>query len=205
MTEFGEYLRAGEPEKREKAIVWRTAIGLRQVDGLTTSDCLNETARRNIEGEITLEDAGRLIAEYYKSKPVKKAAAKTRTDEADIVAQRIKVMKGEMSAVEMMSALKLAGRRNFLEKHLSPEIAAGFVEMTQPDSPCSPTQKYRLAAKGWRHSVRPKRRWGRCALMRRELEMTGFASRMGWTSFERGCARGSVFLSASGLEGLRME
>ncbi|MBQ7189980.1 MAG: Fic family protein [Kiritimatiellae bacterium] len=95
MTEFGEYKRAPEPEKREKAIVWRTAIGLQKVDGLTTSEYLRETARRNIEGEITIEESGGLIAEYYKSKSVRASAAKTRTDEADIVSQRIAAILSE--------------------------------------------------------------------------------------------------------------
>ena len=40
------------------------------------------------------------------------------------------------------------GRRNFLEKYLSPAMEAGLVEMTQPDSPRSPTQKYRLTEVG---------------------------------------------------------
>ena len=95
MSEFGEYKRAAEPEKREKALIWRTAIGLQKVDGLTTSEYLRETARRNIEGEITIEESGRLIAEYYKSKPIREAAAKTRTDEADIVSQRIAAILSE--------------------------------------------------------------------------------------------------------------
>ena len=53
-----------------------------------------------------------------------------------------------LTSTEMMMALKLGGRRNFLEKYLSPAIELGFVEMTQPDSPRSPTQKYRLTSKG---------------------------------------------------------
>ena len=64
------------------------------------------------------------------------------------VARLIKVFKGEMSVIDMMIALKLGGRRNFLEKYLSPAIELGLVEMTQPGSPRSPTQKYRLTAKG---------------------------------------------------------
>ena len=95
MSDFGEYKRAAEPEKREKALIWRTAIGLQKVDGLTTSEYLRETARRNIEGEITIEESGRLIAEYYKSKPIREAAAKTRTDEADFVSQRIAAILSE--------------------------------------------------------------------------------------------------------------
>lgn len=53
----------------------------------------------------------------------------------------------------MSDALKLGGRRNFLEKYLTPAIDLGFVEMTQPNSPRSPTQKYRLTAKGKHISV----------------------------------------------------
>lgn len=45
-----------------------------------------------------------------------------------------------MSVVEMMTALNLGGRRNFLEKYLTPAIELEFVEMTQPSSPRSPTQ-----------------------------------------------------------------
>ena len=89
MTDLDEYLLAKEPDKRERAANWSAAIGLQKVDGLTPSQYLVETARRNIEGEITIQDAGRIIGEYYKSKKVRAEAAKTRTDEADFVAQRI--------------------------------------------------------------------------------------------------------------------
>ncbi len=37
---FDEYLKQGEPDRVEKANIWRTAIGLQQVDGLTPSDYL---------------------------------------------------------------------------------------------------------------------------------------------------------------------
>ena len=65
---FDEYIRQGEPEKREKAYIWQTAIGLQAVDGLSTSEYLKETAKRNIEGEITVDEVGRLIKSYYQSK-----------------------------------------------------------------------------------------------------------------------------------------
>ena len=68
MTNFDEYIRQGEPSRIEKAQAWRTAIGLQAVDGLKTSDYLRETARRHIEGEITIDDARRLITSYYQSK-----------------------------------------------------------------------------------------------------------------------------------------
>ena len=87
--ELSEYLRAKDPGKAELAGLWRTAIGLQKVDGLTPSAYLVETARRNIEGEITIAEAGKIIGEYYKTKSVRVEAAKTRTDEADIVSHRI--------------------------------------------------------------------------------------------------------------------
>ena len=65
---FDEYIRQGEPDKKEKAYIWQTAIGLQAVDGLSTSEYLKETAKRNIEGEITMDEVGRLIKSYYQSK-----------------------------------------------------------------------------------------------------------------------------------------
>lgn len=63
------------------------------------------------------------------------------------VKKLLKVLDGEKSVVEMMIALKLGGRRNFLEKYLVPAMELGLIEMPQPDSPRSPTQKYRLTDK----------------------------------------------------------
>ena len=54
---FEEYIRQGEPDQKTKASLWQTAIGLQAVDGLQTSEYLRETARRNIEGEISLENS----------------------------------------------------------------------------------------------------------------------------------------------------
>ena len=66
--DFDEYIRQGEPDKLKRADAWRVAIGLQAVDGLTTSDYLNETARRNIEGEISIDEARQLVKTYYQKK-----------------------------------------------------------------------------------------------------------------------------------------
>jgi len=55
-------------KERKKAYIWQTAIGLQAVDGLTTSDYLNETAKRHIEGEIDIDEVRKLIKAYYQSK-----------------------------------------------------------------------------------------------------------------------------------------
>jgi fido (protein-threonine AMPylation protein) len=66
--DFDDYLRQDEPDKQEKAYIWRTAIGLQAVDGLETSDYLKETARKHIEGVIDIDEARDLIGSYYQSK-----------------------------------------------------------------------------------------------------------------------------------------
>ena len=66
--DFDTYILQSEPSKQEKGKLWQTAIGLQQVDGLTPSKYLYETAKRNIDGEITIEEAKQLIDSYYESK-----------------------------------------------------------------------------------------------------------------------------------------
>ena len=46
MNDFEEYLRQGEPNKAEKAKVWKTAIGLQQVDGMKPSEYFIEKRNR---------------------------------------------------------------------------------------------------------------------------------------------------------------
>lgn len=67
-ADFDEYIKQGEPDKKEKASIWRTAIGLQAVDGLKTSDYLKETACKHIEGKIDIDEARKLIQSYYQSK-----------------------------------------------------------------------------------------------------------------------------------------
>ena len=66
--DFDKYYEAPEPGRRERAYGWATAIGLQDVDGLKPSQYLIDTAKRNIEGEISADDARRLVDEYYEVK-----------------------------------------------------------------------------------------------------------------------------------------
>ena len=65
---FDKYYEAPEPGRRERAYGWATAIGLQDVDGLRPSQYLIDTAKRNIEGEISADEARRLVDEYYATK-----------------------------------------------------------------------------------------------------------------------------------------
>lgn len=55
---------------------------------------------------------------------------------------------GATGITELLEHLELKSKRRSRENHLNPAIKQGFIEMTQPDAPNSPTQKYRLTAKG---------------------------------------------------------
>lgn len=84
---FKEYIRQSEPNKRDKGYAWHTAIGLQAVDGLKTSKYLIDTAIKNIEGDISIDEAQELLNTYYEENP--KADTEDRTEEADKVAVRI--------------------------------------------------------------------------------------------------------------------
>lgn len=92
---FKEYAKETEPAKREKVYAWHTAIGLQAVDGLKTSDYLARTAVRNIEGEISFEEAGKLLQTYYEMNPSRDS--EDRTEEADKVSVRIAALLSERS------------------------------------------------------------------------------------------------------------
>lgn len=86
---LNEYIRQGEPLQRERSEAWKVAIGLQQVDRLQTSEYLLDTAKRHIEGAISIDEAKLLIDSYYKSASGRKVVENDRTEEADKVAARI--------------------------------------------------------------------------------------------------------------------
>ncbi|MEL7967189.1 Fic family protein [Vreelandella neptunia] len=53
-----------------------------------------------------------------------------------------------MSTKALLEALSLTHRPTFLQNYLQPALALTLIEMTQPHSPRSPTQKYRLTGLG---------------------------------------------------------
>ena len=52
------------------------------------------------------------------------------------------------SAKELMAMVGLSHRPTFLYDYLQPALAGGWLEMTQPDTPKSPRQRYRLTRAG---------------------------------------------------------
>jgi hypothetical protein len=91
---FEEYIKQSEPSKKDLGYAWYTAMGLQAVDGLKTSDYLKKVAKDNIEGNISLPEANKLIESYYIASIDRKESS-DRDREADIVAGRIAAVLSE--------------------------------------------------------------------------------------------------------------
>lgn len=87
--DFDEYIRQGEPETVVSAEQWKTAIGLQAVDGMKPSQYLIDVARRNIEGDITIEEVQELLRSYYAS-AANRDKIEENDEEADKAAANIK-------------------------------------------------------------------------------------------------------------------
>ena len=112
MINFDEYIQQGEPQKREKGYAWQTAIGLQAVDGLKPSEYLIETARKHIEGDITIDEVQQLIKSYYESKDVR-TEKDSETEEADKVSANITKLLNERSFAFTVAGLTAIHRRIF--------------------------------------------------------------------------------------------
>lgn len=112
MPNFDEYIRNGEPDKKERASAWKTAIGLQAVDGLQTSDYLKDTAVKHIEGDISIDEVKALINGYYQSKTVRTPNDED-TEEADKVSANIARILNEKSFAFSVTGFTSIHRRLF--------------------------------------------------------------------------------------------
>ena len=70
------------------------------------------------------------------------------TNDTNIKRLIIVIGNQELSVKNMMDALELKGRDNFLNLYLNPAIRDGYVCLLYPNSPRHPRQKYLLTVKG---------------------------------------------------------
>ena len=59
----------------------------------------------------------------------------------------LKNCKNESSAIELMEIIKRTNKSKFKNTIINPLVENGFLELTYPDKPKTPTQKYRLTSK----------------------------------------------------------
>ena len=67
----------------------------------------------------------------------------------------LKNCKNESSAIELMEILNRTNKSKFKNVIINPLIQNGFFELTNPVTPKSPTQKYRLTNKFVRRRIKP--------------------------------------------------
>ncbi len=70
------------------------------------------------------------------------------TPEATPQVRLLKVMKGELDRAALQRSLGLKDSRHFRQTYLLPALAAGVIEMTIPEKPRSPNQRYRITSLG---------------------------------------------------------
>ena len=66
----------------------------------------------------------------------------------------LKNCKNESSAIELMEILKRTNKSKFKNTIINPLVENGFLKLTNPDKPKSPTQKYRLTSKFVRRKIK---------------------------------------------------
>lgn len=110
--DFESYIRGSEPDKKEKASTWKTAIGLQAVDGLQTSDYLKDIARQHIEGDINIDEVKKLLHGYYLSKTTR-SPKDEETEEADKVSANIAKILNEQSFAFSVTGFTSIHRRLF--------------------------------------------------------------------------------------------
>ena len=112
MINFEEYIQQGEPGRKEKAQAWQTAIGLQDVDGLKVSSYLIESARKHIEGEMSIDEVRRDLKEYYETKSAHDDQS-AEQEEADCVSSNIVKLLNEKTFSFSLAGLMAIHRRVF--------------------------------------------------------------------------------------------
>lgn len=129
--DFESYIRDSEPDKKEKASAWKTAIGLQAVDGLQTSDYLKDTAIKHLRS-IGFDVNNDLFADnswYFRNALVRANYRNVR-----------KEVEPDMRFLNLFFRNLMMG-----ENH---ELKNGFVAPLYPNNPKHPRQKYLLTVKG---------------------------------------------------------
>mgnify|MGYP000492369131 CR=1 FL=1 len=86
-----------------------------------------------VTGQVTGQATGQVQPIYSNFSPIERV---------------ILTINGEMKSAEIQAKLELSHRETFRDNYLNPALQNNLVEMTIPDKPKSPKQKYRLTPKG---------------------------------------------------------
>ena len=107
----------------------------------------SEKFRRRYFAIRTKKQAARKVDEPEGASEIRACKSEGTCDDSKFQ-KLLEILDGELSVREMMARLGFGSRDKFLKNYLYPALKAGVVEMTQPESPRSPRQKYRIREKG---------------------------------------------------------
>ena len=144
--DFEAYERVAEPHKRERVSAWRTAIGLQDVDGLRVSDYLKN--RYMLIGYKDDENDTHTSTHTSTRTSTHTSSIDIQPSSENVTRLVLAIGKEEMSVKNMMEAVGLKNRPNFMDYSLTPAIREGFVCMKYPANPHHPRQRYLLTIKG---------------------------------------------------------
>jgi predicted transcriptional regulator len=107
-----------------------------------------------IKGNLVFSKSLRSIVKYTDFAIYEKDSTVTLQVTTQVTPQVIRLLnmlkEGELNRGLLMEKLGLHDRKSFGKNYLQSALEQDLIEMTQPDSPKSPTQKYRLTNAGKR-------------------------------------------------------
>ena len=105
--------------------------------------------------EFMLQSLSMALGEAIRNEPTTGQVTDQVTDQVERLLQALR-NGNSLKVNELMVQLGLAHRATFRANYLKPALMAGLIEMTHPESPNSPVQRYRLTSQGKQVSVRPR-------------------------------------------------
>ena len=112
---------------------------------------IDQCRERGLPPPVWKSDEKLGVTVIFRTPEVTPEAAPEATPE---VLRMVSAIQGEMTRAEIQKKLGLADEKHFREKYQQPGIKLGVIEMTVPDKPQSPLQKYRLTSAGKRLASR---------------------------------------------------
>ena len=142
-----EMLKTTHPSKPNNKLIAQACFraGLIESWGRGTTKIIELSKEANLQPIEIKEYAGGVQVDFLKSSQATDQA----TDQAWLSLLK-EINKKELNRSEMMKFLQLSHRPNFNERFVKPMLEEKLIEMTIPDKPSSPKQKYRITEKGKR-------------------------------------------------------
>ena len=140
-----EYDRQGTSEREAAALRLKVTGFMRFAESKLIKE--SEKFRRRYFAIRTKKQAARKVDEPEGASEIRACKSEGTCDDSKFQ-KLLEILDGELSVREMMARLGFGSRDKFLKNYLYPALKAGVVEMTQPESPRSPRQKYRIRERG---------------------------------------------------------